>query len=80
MTYIFYWKHPGQWFWRKQAGVIGQGYMATTDRMELRLTGGGVVEIPEWSKCHFKAGADYHAAEKAQLERNAGQPVAVAPL
>jgi len=82
MNYSFKWRRLGfgQWFYQSENSVIGHGYIREFDKLVVRYSGGRLKEIPEWSRCEFKAGADYHAAEQEALNKQAGQTVPVAKL
>lgn len=80
MTYSFKWRRLGKWLYQSEKSVVGHGYIKEFDKLVVRYSGGLIKEIPEWSKCEFKAGADYHAAEQEALNKQAGQEVRLAKI
>jgi hypothetical protein len=80
MTYSFKWRRLNSWFYQREKQVVGHAYIEKADKFIIRYSGGGMKEIPEWSKCEFVAGADFHIMEQEALNRQAGQAVPVAKI
>ena len=80
MIYSFKWRRLGKYFYTNEKNVIGHCFMEPLNRFVVRYSGGSIKEIPEWTKCEFKSGPDWHAAEQERLNEQAGQVVPLAKL
>ena len=74
MEFIFKWKKPGQWFWRKTK-VIGYRLSSDDGRMNLFFKDGGILEIPDWNIYMCRLGMDWVLATKRQMEKEAGRDI-----
>jgi hypothetical protein len=76
MQYVF--KFRRRLFW-KSFSVIGHGYDSAQDKMALYLPGGAIREIKRWRDCEVSLGTDWVLAQKAAMEKQAGQSIPVSP-
>ncbi len=73
MSYIFKWKEPNHWFWRKQK-VVGHN-LDQTGHMTLFFDGEKLETIPNWKDCRVQLGPDWFVHQKKVMEEQSGQTI-----
>ena len=74
MHYVFKYKRGIGLLWLTLKAK-GHNYIHEMDRMEVMLADGGIFSIAKWSECTLKLGLDWEVLIKAQMEKEAGQPI-----
>ena len=71
---MFKFKYKRKWLWHSYM-VTGFKPDHQTDRMAIFFPDGGILEIPQWSKCHCRLGSDFFAFQHKKMESEAGQSI-----
>lgn len=69
-------KYRRRFFWKTL--VIAQHHLLKDlDRMDLFFPDGSVLSLSQWSRYDMRLGVDWVLATKKQMEKEAGQPIAL---
>lgn len=74
MNNLYKFKYKKRLFW-SSVKAAGHQYDKDSDRMDIYHADGTITSLAHWSKYDLRLGKDWVEATKAQMEKEAGQPI-----